>query len=375
MKAAVVKSNSNIEIKNIEKPPIGPGDMLVKMRACGICGSDVEKVFGKYGQPSMRLGHEPAGIITEVGSEISNFSVGDRVFTHHHVACHSDDCHECSHDNETMCKKYSESNLEPCGLADEYIVPEWNVKHGGVLRISHHMSFDQAAMIEPLACCVRAWTSVIRGQLSAYQASSELVRALKFEGYRNQNRNNSVAILGVGPTGIMHAMLAKYHGFGKIFCLDLNEFRLDFVKKIEMRRHQDFNPTTINPENTNALEQIKSETADQGVDVVIVATSSLNALKDAVSFVRKGGTIVMFGVPSKGANVELDMSEIYSKGITIINSYAASGDDTRHAVMLIDTTDINVSQLITHRYNLEECQQAFVHAKSGDNAMKIIISN
>ena len=341
MKAAVVKSNSNIEIKNIENQSVGPGDILVKMRACGICGSDVEKVFGKYGQPSMRLGHEPAGTIMEVGSEISNFSVGDRVFTHHHVACRSDDCHECSHGNETMCKKYYESNLEPCGLADEYIVPEWNVKHGGVFTIS--MSFEEAAMIEPLACCIRAWN--------------------KF----THKNNDSVAILGIGPTGIMHALLAKLYGIGKIFCLDLNEFRLDFAKKFET--------ITINSGNTNALEQIKSETANQGVDVVIVATSSLNALKDAVSFVRKGGTIVMFGVPSKGANIELDMSEVYSRGLTIVNSYAASDFDTNEAIEKISNKQINVSQLITHKYNLEECQQAFVHAKSGDNAMKIIISN
>ena len=343
MKAAVVKSNSNVEIKNIENKSVGPGDILVKMRACGICGSDVEKVFGKYGQPSMRLGHEPAGTIMEVGSEISNFSVGDRVFTHHHVACYSDDCHECNHGNETMCKKYYESNLEPCGLADEYIVPEWNVKHGGVIKIPDSMSFEEAAMIEPLACCIRAWN--------------------KFT-YKN---NDSVAILGIGPTGIMHALLAKLYGFEKIFCLDLNEFRLDFAKKFET--------ITINSGYTNALEQIKSETANQGVDVVIVATSNLNALKDAVSFVRKGGTIVMFGVPSKGANVELDMSEVYSKGLTIVNSYAASDFDTKEAVEKISNKQINVSQLITHKYNLEECQQAFVHAKSGDNAMKIIISN
>ena len=343
MKAAMVKNNSNIEIKNIEKPPVGPGDMLVKMRACGICGSDVEKVFGKYGQPSMRLGHEPAGIITQVGSEISNFSVGDRVFTHHHVACYSDDCHECSHGNETMCKRYYESNLEPCGLADEYVVPEWNVKHGGVLNIPDSMSFEEAAMIEPLACCIRAWN--------------------KFK----HHKNDSVAILGVGPTGIMHVLLAKLHGLGKVFCLDLNDFRLNFAKKFET--------TTIHSGNTNALEQIKSETANQGVDVVIVSTSSLNALKDAVNFVRKGGTIVMFGVPSKGAKVDLDMSEIYSKGVTIVNSYAASDVDTTHALDLISNKQIDVSQLITHKYNLQECQQAFVHAKSGDNAMKIIISN
>ena len=343
MKAVVVKNNSNIEIKNIEKPPVGPGDMLVKMRACGICGSDVEKVFGKYGQPSMRLGHEPAGIITQVGSEISNFSVGDRVFTHHHVACYSDDCHECSHGNETMCKRYYESNLEPCGLADEYVVPEWNVKHGGVLNIPANMSFEEAAMIEPLACCIRAWN--------------------KFK----HQKNDSVAILGVGPTGIMHVLLAKLYGLGKVFCLDLNDFRLDFAKKFET--------ITIHSGNTNAMEQIKSETANQGVDVVIVSTSSLNALKDAVHFVRKGGTIVMFGVPSKGSNVDLDMSEIYSKGITIVNSYAASDVDTTHALDLISNKQINVSQLITHKYNLQECQQAFVHAKSGDNAMKIIINN
>ena len=343
MKAVVVKNNSNVEIKNIEKPPVGPGDMLVKMCACGICGSDVEKVFGKYGQPSMRLGHEPAGIITQVGSEISNFSVGDRVFTHHHVACYSDDCHECSHGNETMCKRYYESNLEPCGLADEYVVPEWNVKHGGVLNIPANMSFEEAAMIEPLACCIRAWN--------------------KFK----HQKNDSVAILGVGPTGIMHVLLAKLYGLGKVFCLDLNDFRLDFAKKFET--------VTIHSGNTNAMEQIKSETANQGVDVVIVSTSSLNALKDAVHFVRKGGTIVMFGVPSKGSNVDLDMSEIYSKGITIVNSYAASDVDTTHALDLISNKQINVSQLITHKYNLQECQQAFVHAKSGDNAMKIIISN
>jgi len=343
MKAAVVKSNSNIEIKDIENQSVGPGDILVKMRACGICGSDVEKVFGKYGQPSMRLGHEPAGTINEVGSEISNFSVGDRVFTHHHVACYSDDCHECNHGNETMCKKYYESNLEPCGLADEYIVPEWNVKHGGVLKIPDSMSFEDAAMIEPLACCIRAWN--------------------KF----THKNNDSIAVLGIGPTGIMHALLAKIYGFEKIFCLDFNEFRLDFAKKFEA--------IAINSGNTNALEQIKSETANQGVDVVIVATSSLNALKDAVTFVRKGGTIVMFGVPSKGANVELDMSEVYSKGITIVNSYAASDFDTKESLEKISNKQINVSQLITHKYNLQECQEAFLHAKSGDNAMKIIISN
>jgi len=343
MKMVQVKGNSIVEIKDVDKPSLGSHEILVNMQACGICGSDVEKVFGKYGQPSMRLGHEPAGIITQVGADVSDFSVGDRVFTHHHVACYSDDCHECSHGNETMCKKYYESNLEPCGLADEYIVPEWNVEHGGVLKIPDSVTFEEAAMIEPLACCIRAWKKVIF------------------------KKNDSVAVLGIGPTGIMHALLAKSYGFEKLFCLDLNEFRLDFAKKFET--------ITINSGNTNALEKIKSETANQGVDVVIVSTSSLDALKDAVNFVRKGGTIVMFGVPSKGAKIDLDMSEVYSKGITIVNSYAASDFDTKEALEKISSKQINVTQLITHKYHLDESQKAFEHARSGDNAMKIIISN
>ena len=370
MKAAIVKGDSNIEIKDITKPSLGPGDILVKMQSCGICGSDVEKVFGKYGQASMKLGHEPAGIITQIGTSLGKtlhppiflndptnahrariidggfglkWLVGDRVFAHHHVACYSNDCHECSRGNETMCKRYYESNLEPCGLADEFVVPEWNLMHGGLIQLPTNVSFEEAAMIEPLACCIRAWSKFIH------------------------KKNDSVAILGVGPTGIMHALLAKLYGLGKVFCLDLNEFRLDFAKK--------FDTITINSGNTNALEQIKSETANQGVDVVIVATSSLNALKDAINFVRKGGIIVMFGVPSKGAKVDLDMSEVYSKGITIVNSYAASDFDTNEALEKISSKQIDVSQLITHKYNLQECQQAFTHAKSGDNAMKIIISN
>ena len=369
MKMVQVKGNSMVEIKDVDKPSLGLHEILVKMQACGICGSDVEKVFGKYGQPSMRLGHEPAGIITQVGSEVKNFIIGDRVFTHHHVACYSDDCHECSHGNETMCKKYYESNLEPCGLADEYVVPEWNVKHGGVLNIPDNMSFEEAAMIEPLACCIRAWN-----KFTDKKRISENLSRIGTGDFESLLDLDSIAILGVGPTGIMHALLAKMYGFKKIFCFDFNEFRLNFVDTI----FGDDGPlgvVTINPLRPYPLETLKDETANQGVDVVIVSTSSLNALKDAVNFVRKGGTIVMFGVPSKGAKIDLDMSEVYSKGITIVNSYAASDSDTEDALEKISSKQINVTQLITHKYHLDESQKAFEHARSGDNAMKIIISN
>ena len=341
MKTASVKEPSVVSIEETKSPDLGDGDILVKMEACGICGSDLEKVFGQYGQPSMRLGHEPAGIVLEVGTGVTEFKKGDRVFTHHHVPCY--DCHFCRHGNETMCQKYYETNLSPCGLSEEFVVPEWNVSHGGVLKISDSLTFEEAAMIEPLACCVRAWNK------------------------HSYHQGDSAAIFGVGPTGMMHVMIAQAKKFSKIFCFDVNDFRLNFAKK--------FNITdSINSAYENRKQKVLEHTENRGVDVAIVATSSLKALADAIDMVRKGGTVMMFGVPSKGAKMDLDMNKIYSKEITLVTSYAASDKDTAEALSLIESSQIDVKQLITHTYSISDSQKAFEHARSGENAMKIIIT-
>ncbi len=341
MKAAFVKDLA-VVVDEIEKPPLGPGDILVKMQACGICGSDLEKVFGKYGQPSTRLGHEPSGIISEIGSNVTDFKKGDRVFVHHHVPCYS--CHYCLHGNETMCKKYYETNLSPCGLAEEFIAPEWNVNHGGVLKIPDSMSFEEAALIEPLACCIRAWN--------------------KF----SYKEGDSAAIFGLGSTGMMHVMLSNAKKFGKIFCIDLNDFRLEFSKK--------FNVTdTIKANDPQLNKKILEQTENRGVDVAIVATGSLEAVSNAIGSVRKGGTVVLFGVPSKGATMNIDMSVVYSKEITLVTTYAASDKDTKSALKFIESSSLDVKQLITHRYNISDSARAFEHAHTGSDSMKIIITN
>ena len=341
MKTASVKGPSAISVDETQKPTLESGDILVQMHACGICGSDLEKVFGEYGQPSMRLGHEPAGVVVEVGPGVTEFAKGDRVFTHHHVPCY--DCHFCNHGYETMCKKYSETNLFPCGLSEEYVVPAWNVAHGGVLKISDSLSFEEAAMIEPLACCVRAWSKY------------------------SYKQGDSVAIFGVGPTGMMHAMLAQAKKFSQVFCLDVNDFRLDFAKKFGIT-------DAIHFTDENKRQKILDATENRGVDVAIVATSSLKALEDAIDMVRKGGAVMMFGVPSKGAMMNLDMGKVYSKEITLVTSYAASDSDTREALELVESGALDVKRLVTHTYPISDTQKAFEHAKSGDDAMKIIIT-
>jgi len=242
-----------------------------------------------------------------------------------------------------MCPKYYETNLTPCGLSEEYIVPAWNVSNGGILKISDSLSFEEAAMIEPLACCVRAWT--------------------KFP----YHEGDSAAIFGVGPTGMMHVMLAHVKKFSKIFCFDINDFRLDFAKKFDIT-------DSIYSMDEDRKQKILDATDGRGVDVAIVSTSSLKALEDAIDMVRKGGSVMMFGVPSKGAHINLDMGKIYSKEITLVTSYAASDKDTQEALDLIESSKIVVKQLITHTYSIVDSQKAFDHARTGKNAMKIIIT-
>ncbi len=342
MIAAFVKGPSEVEIRTIEKPIVNSGDVLVKMQACGVCGSDLEKIYGKYTQPSMKLGHEPSGIVIEVGQSVINFKKGDRVFVHHHVPCYS--CHYCLHGNETMCKKYSETNLLPCGLAEEFVVPEWNVSHGGIIRIPDFMTFEEAAMIEPLACCVRSWKKI------------------------KVTKGDSIAIFGIGPTGMMHVMLSKVHGLSDIFCFDVNNFRLNFAKKFGIT-------DSIKSTDSDAYNKILSKTQNRGVDVAIVATGNLDAVTQAIEFVRKGGTIVLFGVPTRDAKLSVDMSKVYSKEITITPSYAASDHDTLDALKLIQEGKADVKSMITHKFDLADSHNALEYAHQANDSMKIIITN
>jgi L-iditol 2-dehydrogenase len=163
---------------------------------------------------------------------------------------------------------------------------------------------------------------------------------------------------------MMHVMLAQANGFSKVFCFDVNDYRLGFAKSLGVIQLKS---------GPDSLRDVLSNTQNQGVDVSIVATGSLNAVMDAISITRKGGTVVLFGVPSKGATMEIDMSVVYSKELTLVPSYAASDKDTKQSLDLISSGKVDVKRLITHRYDLDDSQKAFEHAHTGQNAMKIII--
>ena len=322
--------------------------MVVDMAACGICGSDVEKVFGSYGQPSMRLGHEPAGVVADPGAAgaEAGFAAGDRVFTHHHVPCY--ECHLCRRGAETMCPMYYETNLSPCGLADRYSVPEWSVRRGGVLALPDSVSFDEAALIEPLACCVRAWS--------------------RAGGAAGAGEGDTAAVWGMGATGMMHAMLARHRGLAGAVCIDVNEARLGFAGR-ELGR---FCAAACGPDG--AADAVRAATDGRGADVCIVAAGSMAALEGAIGAARRGGTVVMFGVPSRGDRLRLDMADVYSREVALASTYAASDRDTAGALALISSGAVPAGRLVTHRFGLDRAQEAFDLARSGaDGAVKIVV--
>jgi L-iditol 2-dehydrogenase len=343
MKAVFVnRHNNTVYVDEVKVPDrTGAGDVLIKMRACGLCGSDLEKVYGEYSMSSGRLGHEPAGEVVGLSESVKNFANGDRVFIHHHVACYS--CHYCLHGDYTMCPAYQTSNISPCGLAEHFIVPEWNVSRGGMIKLPDNVSFEEASLVEPLACCLRAWNKC------------------------NFQKGDDVVILGAGPTGVMHMLLAMVFGSGKIFVIDVNDFRLNFVKKYSVHVLNSIS-------NQNFANNIKAETGGRGADICIIATGNMHALLQSFDITRKGGKIVLFGVPPKGSQMSYDMSKIYSSEHSLIPSYAASEIETNQALKMIAENRIDVGSIITHRFHISKAAEAIKCAHEANNAMKVIIT-
>jgi L-iditol 2-dehydrogenase len=342
MKAVFVKGKNRVDVEDISVPFMGDRDVLVKMRACGLCGSDLEKVYGDYGMSSGKLGHEPTGDIIQMGKSVKGYSIGDRVFVHHHVSCNA--CHYCWHGDFTMCNMYQKSNIEPCGLSEQILVPEPNIIRGGLVKLPEDVTFDEASLIEPLACCIRGITKC------------------------KLQKGDDIAILGAGPAGLMHVILAKLTGAGKIVVFDINQFRLDFAKEL-------FDIDTCNVAKEKDIIQKMRDTTDfRGADTTIVATGSSKAITQSFDLTRKGGNVLLFGVPTEGTMVLCDISRVYSNELSIIPSYASSEIETNQAIRLISSKRIKVGSLITHRFDITNASEGIKCAHRAKDAIKVIIT-
>jgi len=340
MKIAMYHSLDDIRIEDMPKPKIGSDEVLVEMKACGVCGSDLMEWYLRSRAPLV-LGHEPAGVITEAGKNVKGFKVGDRVFAHHHVACLK--CHYCKKGDYTMCQQFGRSHLEPGGFAEYFKVPAPNLQID-TLKLPPKLSYEEATLIEPVGCCIRAQNKA---------------------GVR---KGDSVAIIGAGPSGMIHATLARIAGATSILMTDLVDYRLKMAERFDA-------DLTINPKQENLVERVKKATEGRGADVVIVTAPNVKAVEDGVQIVRRGGKLLLFAPTQPDQYARLSPHRLFFSEISVIPSYSVSHIETRIALQLISSGRIKAKELITHSFPLSRTAEAFQTAAKTKECLKVVVQN
>lgn len=333
MKVVSIKEKVPV-LQNYKEEICGDDEIIIKLKACGICGSDIGNIFEKSSKPTHKIGHEISGIISQIGKRIKDYEIGERVIINHHCQC--DNCHYCFHGNETMCEKFTEE-IEPCGLAEKIKISNWIIKKKGIFKIPEKISFNEGTLIEPLACCLRSWKKI------------------------HVQKNDSIMIFGYGLIGIFHSVIAKEKGL-KTIIVEKDDFRKKFGKNEKLG--QDF----INFKNME-LKKFKEK-----IDLCIIANHDISCINKALNVLRKGGTILFFGEPRANSIIELDMSLIYSKEIKIITSYSATNDDFLNTIKFISKNQINLKKFISHEFNIDDAVEGIKIAKEGKKRIKVVIT-
>lgn len=337
MRVAMYYNNKDVRLTEIPVPRIGPGEMLVKVMASGICGSDVMEWYRVKKAPLV-LGHEIAGEIVDKGEGVTQFSIGDRVFVSHHIPCNT--CHYCLRGHHTACETLHTTNFDPGGFAEFVRVPPLNVDRG-TFRLPEEITYEEGACIEPLAC-------VIRGQRIA-----------------GLQPGHTVLILGSGISGILHLLLARASGAGRIITTDIHEYRLGMA----MQHGAD----EVIHASEDVPARVKQVNEGRLADLVIVCTGALNAFIQALQSVDRGGTVLCFATPEPGMNLPLPLSEFWRNEIKITPSYGNSPLDATIAIELLKHGRISVLPLITHRLPLDEVGLGFRLVAEGKESLKVII--
>ena len=338
MRAVLTGKPGEVVVSEVQKPVPESGEVLVRLRCCGVCGTDLEKVHG-HGITTGILGHEEVGEVVGVGSGVDGFAAGDRVYAHHHVGCGS--CELCKRGEQTLCSEYARHNLQPCGLAEYFIVPKYNVDRGAILRLPSSLGFEEASFIEPLACCIRGLSKAGAGDA------------------------RSAVILGAGPVGLIHLKLLKMSQRTRVVVGDVSEYRLRFAG--QMGADGTFNASD------RAARDAAISSIPGGPDLVVLATGSGAAFEDALGIVGRGGTVLLFGAPKKDAKATIDIARFFLNGTRLVASYAATETETQEALDLIVRGKLVVSDMVTHRFPLERAADAFAIAGE-QQCMKALIT-
>jgi L-iditol 2-dehydrogenase len=338
MRVAMYYSNKDIRVEEVPTPSIGPGELLLRVEASGICGSDVMEWY-RIKRAPLVLGHEIAGEVVEVGEGVDRYKKGDRVAASHHVPCNT--CRYCLSGHHTVCDTLRSTNFDPGGFAEFVRLPAINVDRG-VYPIPDEVSFEEATLTEPLAC-------VLRAQRIAWLQPGE-----------------TVLVIGSGISGLLHIQLARAMGAGRIVATDISEARLEAAST--------FGAGAV----IHAREDVSSELrrVNDGwlADKVFVCTGAEKANLQALESVERGGTVMFFAPTDPGVKLPVAVNELFFRNdITLTTSYAGSPADHVTAIELIRAGRVNAKKMITNRFSLSNTAKGFQLVAEAHRSIKVVI--
>jgi L-iditol 2-dehydrogenase len=334
VKAAVYRGAGRLEAAEWPRPAVGPGELLLRVRGCGLCGSDIAKILTPATPAPAVFGHEVVGDVVEVGPGVTAFGPGDRVVAAHHVPCGA--CHYCRRSSPSMCQTFKAGSLDPGGFAEFVRVPAPNVVQAA-FKVPAHVSDEAASFVEPLACCLRA-----------------LRRAALAPG-------DTAVVIGLGSIGCLFVQLLRRAG-AAVVGIDQDPARLDRARCLGADVHLGGEPGAAVPR----LGQ------GRGADLVMITGGGAAVLPLAVRAVRDGGGIHYFaGGPGEALPVALET--VYHRELTITATYSSSPADLGEAFRLISAGEVTVQGLYTHRVSLARLDEG-VELMRTRRALKVYVT-
>jgi L-iditol 2-dehydrogenase len=331
MRAAMYHGAGRIELVEVPRPEAGPGELVVQVRACGICGSDLMDWYQDPRAPVV-LGHEPVGVVAAVGDG-APFAVGARVFVHHHVPCM--ECELCRTGRETLCPSFRASRIDPGGLADYIRVPA-EIARLDVLELPDAVSDLAATLIEPLGCVVRG-----------------LERAGLVPG-------TTIVVIGTGAMGLLEIAAARARGV-RVVAIEPRPERRELARLCGAEAPEEIE-----------LDAVREVVGGDGAPAVFVTTSAPAAIDAAIALAGPGGLVQLFAPPPPGVPVPVDLGTAWFREIRIESTYSAGPADTRAALALLQDGAVDPQLVISHRIPLADIDHAFALARSA-TAMKVVV--
>jgi L-iditol 2-dehydrogenase len=344
MLAAVYHGRNDVRLETVPVPAIGPGELLVRVHTCGICGTDLKKIAtGSHSAPRI-FGHETSGTVAAAGNRVNNFKPGDRVIFFHHIPC--GECFYCRHKTFAQCETYKKvgvtAGFEPAGggFAEYVRVMDWIVDRGTVM-IPDGVSFEQACFVEPVNTCMKG------------------IEALRLGG------GETVLVIGQGPIGIILSALAQRAG-ATVITSDLYEQRLTISLTLGLKN-------TVNAARTDVVEEVRKQTEGRGADAAILAVGGNSLIRTAMDAVRPGGRVLLFAQTVRG-EATIDPAAVCVEEKTLLGSYSASVDLQGAAVEFVMGREMDLERLISHRFCLSDALEGLqLAAHPQADSMKIVV--